>query len=41
MAGEWQPYPLTPLTPPGTPAPLISDGSAFMDHGPGIVLNNR
>ncbi len=41
MAGEWQPYPLTPLTPPGTPAPLIGDGSAFMDHGPGIVLNGN
>jgi hypothetical protein len=37
-AGEWPPYPLTPLTPPGTPAQLIGAGSLFMDHGPGVMI---
>jgi hypothetical protein len=37
-AGKWPPYPLTPLTPPGTPAQLVSGDSVFMDHGPGVVV---
>jgi hypothetical protein len=37
-AGEWPAYPLTPLTPAGTPAQLIGADSVFMDHGPGVVL---
>jgi hypothetical protein len=38
MAGEWQPYPLTPLTPPGTSPELIGPSSAFMEHGPGVIV---
>ena len=37
-AGEWPPYPLTPLTPSGTPAQLIGTDSLFMDHGPGVPI---
>jgi hypothetical protein len=33
MAGEWPPEPLTPLTPPGTPAQLIGANSVFMNSG--------
>lgn len=33
MAGEWPPEPLTPLTPPGTPAQLIGANSVFMKSG--------
>jgi len=38
LAGEWQPYPLTPLTPPGTAPQLIGPDSVFMEHGPGMML---
>lgn len=41
MSGEWQPYPLTPLTPVGTPPQLIGTDSAFMDHGPGVLLGHN
>ena len=40
MAGEWPPYPLTPLTPPNTPAQLIGADSLYMDHGPGIMISS-
>jgi hypothetical protein len=40
-AGEWPPYPLTPLTPPGTPAQLIGADSLFMDHGPGVMISSN
>ena len=33
MAGEWPPEPLTPLTPPGTPAQLIGATSVFLKSG--------
>ena len=33
MAGEWPPEPLTPLTPPGTPAQLIGADSVFLKNG--------
>lgn len=38
LAGEWEPYPLTPLTPAGTPAALIGEKSLFMNHGPGMMV---
>lgn len=38
--GTWQPYPRTPLTPPGTPSELIGADSVFMEHGPGVVISN-
>lgn len=38
LAGEWEPYPLTPLTPAGTPAGLIGPKSLFVDHGPGVIV---
>jgi hypothetical protein len=41
MAGEWQPYPLTPLTPTGTSPALIGPDSVFMDHGPGIIISSN
>ena len=34
MDGKWQPYPLTPLTPPGTPSQLISSASAYFFFNP-------
>jgi hypothetical protein len=41
MAGDMPPEPLTPLTPPGTPAALIDpDSSLFFDHGRGMVVSN-
>ena len=33
MAGEWPPEPLTPLTPPCTPAQLIGADSVFLKNG--------
>ena len=39
LAGEWQAYPLTPLTPSGTSAQLIGTNSLFMNHGPGIMIS--
>jgi hypothetical protein len=33
MAGKWPPEPLTPLTPPGTPAQLIGADSVFLKNG--------
>lgn len=41
MAGEWPPYPLTPLTPPHTPPQLIGANSLYMDHGPGILISSN
>ena len=41
LAGEWPPYPLTPLTPPGTPPQLVGADSVFMDHGPGILISSN
>ena len=38
MTGEWQPYPLTPLTPPNTSPQLIGQSSVFMEHGPGVII---
>ena len=38
LAGEWPPYPLTPLTPAGTPPQLIGPDSLFMEHGPGMIV---
>ena len=40
-AGEWPPYPLTPLTPSGTSPQLIGTGSLFMEHGPGILISSN
>lgn len=40
MAGEWPPYPRTPLTPVDTPPQLVSADSVFMDHGPGMVVSD-
>jgi len=37
-AGEWQPYPRTPLTPANTPAELVSADEVFMGHGPGVIV---
>jgi hypothetical protein len=34
MDGKWQPYPLTPLTPPGTPSQLISSASEYFFYNP-------
>jgi hypothetical protein len=41
LAGEWPPYPLTPLTPPGTPPTLIGPDSLFMEHGPGMIVSGH
>jgi hypothetical protein len=41
MAGEWPPYPLTPLTPPNTLPQLIGPGSLYMNHGPGILISSN
>ena len=41
MAGEWEPYPLTPLTPPSTSPRLIGPDSLFMEHGPGMMISGR
>jgi hypothetical protein len=38
LAGEWQPYPLTPLTPSGTSPQLIGPSSVFMEHGLGVIV---
>ncbi|MDR3459130.1 MAG: hypothetical protein P4N60_16935 [Verrucomicrobiae bacterium] len=40
-AGEWQPYPRTPLTPADTAAYLVSADAVFMDHGPGVVVSDN
>jgi hypothetical protein len=34
MDGKWQPYPLTPLTPPGTSSQLISSASVYFFYNP-------
>ncbi len=39
LAGETAPQPLTPLTPPGTPAGLIGVDSVYMEHGPGVMIS--
>jgi hypothetical protein len=36
LAGQSQPWPLTPLTPAGTPADLIDNDGVFGDHMPGF-----
>jgi hypothetical protein len=41
LAGEMAPQPLTPLTPPGTPAGLIGPDSVYMEHGPGILISDK
>jgi len=41
LAGEWEPYPQTPLTPAGTPAALIGQKSLFADHGPGMIIASQ
>jgi len=41
LAGEWQPYPLTPLTPPSTSPQLIGPDSVFMEHGPGMMISSK
>jgi hypothetical protein len=41
MAGEWPPYPLTPLTPANTPPQLIGADSLYMNHGPGIMISSN
>jgi hypothetical protein len=38
LAGEWQPYPLTPLTPSGTSPQLIGPSGVFMEHGLGVIV---
>jgi hypothetical protein len=37
MDGKWQPYPLTPLTPVGTPPQLISSASAYFFYNPTVA----
>lgn len=39
LAGEMDPWPLTPLTPAGTPASLISDDAIYANHLPGFYGN--
>jgi hypothetical protein len=41
LDGEMAPQPLTPLTPPGTPAGLIGPDSVYMEHGPGILISDK
>jgi hypothetical protein len=41
LAGEMAPQPLTPLTPPGTPAGLIGPDSVYMEHGPGVLISDK
>ena len=41
LAGEWPAYPLTPLTPPGTPSQLIGPDSLFLEHGPGMLVSGN
>jgi hypothetical protein len=36
LSGEMTPFPLTPLTPPGTPSQLIGDDAIYADHIPGF-----
>jgi hypothetical protein len=41
LAGDMRPEPLTPLTPPTTPAALIDlNTSLFFEHGRGLVVSN-
>jgi hypothetical protein len=39
LAGEMEPWPLTPLTPAGTPANLIGDDAIYANHIPGFYGN--
>jgi hypothetical protein len=41
QAGEWPPYPRTPLTPADENPALVSGDQVFMDHGPGVVLSDN
>jgi hypothetical protein len=41
LAGDMAPQPLTPLTPPGTPAGLIGPDSVYMEHGPGVLISDK
>jgi hypothetical protein len=41
LAGEMEPQPLTPLTPPLTPAGLIGPDSVYMEHGPGVLISDQ
>jgi hypothetical protein len=41
LAGEMAPQPLTPLTPPLTPAGLIGPDSVYMEHGPGVLISDQ
>ena len=41
LAGDMAPQPLTPLTPPGTPAGLIGPDSVYMEHGPGVLISEK
>ena len=38
LAGEQEPWPATPLTPPGTPAALVGKGMFFSNHLPHYVV---
>jgi hypothetical protein len=40
LAGEWPPYPRTPLTPPGTSPRLVNE-TMDMNYGPGIIIQRR
>jgi hypothetical protein len=39
LAGEWPPYPLTPLTPANTSPQLIGPSGVFMEHGLGVIIS--
>lgn len=41
LAGDMAPQPLTPLTPPLTPAGLIGPDSVYMEHGPGVLISDQ
>jgi hypothetical protein len=41
LAGDMAPQPLTPLTPPLTPAVLIGPDSVYMEHGPGVLISDK
>jgi len=41
LDGEWQPYPLTPLTPPNTSPQLIGASGVFMEHGTGVIIAGK
>ncbi len=38
LSGEQEPWPATPLTPPGTPAALVGNGMYFSNHLPHYVV---